>query len=157
MTDLQILTAVKNSGGTIRYTDLLNLGLTDAAFDPLADRARIHVLRYAGALSGDLSAYSSVSITAQGRLLLAQLQTEVSLQQEKEQKEHDAQQAAEEKERQYLSREESRKQADRKAEHAFQYKLSLLNALLTFVSGLISGAVLANLDRLVPWIISFFH
>lgn len=81
MTDLQILTAVKNSGGTIRYTDLLNLGLTDAAFDPLADRARIHALRYAGALSGDLSACSSVSFTAQGHLLLAKLQSEDSIQQ----------------------------------------------------------------------------
>lgn len=80
-----------------------------------------------------------------------------SIRQENERKENEKQKAAENKERDRLNWEQSCKEADRKAEHAFQYKLTFLNAFLTFASGLISGAILSNLDRLVPWFFSLFH
>lgn len=80
-----------------------------------------------------------------------------SIRQENERKENEKQKAAEDKERNRLNWEQSCKDADRKAEHAFQYRLSFLNAFLTFSSGLVSGAVLANLDRLIRWLISLFH
>lgn len=80
-----------------------------------------------------------------------------SIQQDNERKENEKQKAAENKERDRLNWEQSCKEAERKAEHAFQYKLTFLNAFLTFVFGLISGAILSNLDRLIPLFISLIH
>lgn len=77
------------------------------------------------------------------------------IRQENERKENEAQKAAEKKDKEHLNREAPRKQASNKTEHAFQYKHSLLNALLTFVSGLISGAILSNLERIILLISDF--
>jgi hypothetical protein len=38
MTELQILNAVKNNGGSIEFTALLNLGKTDLTWEPVADQ-----------------------------------------------------------------------------------------------------------------------
>ena len=66
-------------------------------------------------------------------------------------------QADEQKERDRLNREESRKEADRKAEHSFQYKLSLMNAFLNFFLMFLSGVLVGNLDRIIPWISGLFN
>jgi len=70
MTDLQILTAVKNNNGTISYIDLLNLNLSDAYRDPSADKARIDQMIKDGFLEGRTDAYCQISITKPGRLRL---------------------------------------------------------------------------------------
>lgn len=114
-------------------------------------RARVDIEDGLWALSPD----GERVLEAHRKKLLASRYQE-SIRQENERKENEKQQAADKKEHDRLDREESRRQADRKAEHAFQYKLSLLNAFLAFVSGVASGAVLANLDRIIPWIISLF-
>jgi DNA-binding PadR family transcriptional regulator len=92
----------------------------------------------------------------QVRRELDELRERESTRQENERKENEKQKAAEKKEQERVNREQSCKEAERKAEHAFQYKLSLFNAFLTFISGLITGAILSNLDRLIPRIISLF-
>lgn len=70
MTDIQILTAVKNNGGSINYVDLLNLNLSEAYRDPRADKCRINKLIESKYLSGKTEAHSTISITNKGRLFL---------------------------------------------------------------------------------------
>ncbi len=70
MTDLQILTAVKNNNGAINYTDLLNLNMSDAYRDPSADKYRINKLIEQKYLKGSTEAYGTISITDNGRLFL---------------------------------------------------------------------------------------
>ncbi len=41
---------------------------------------------------------------------------------------------------------------DRATEHRFQIQLTFLQASLSFGFGLISGAILSNLDRIIPWV-----
>lgn len=105
--------------------------------------------------------FCRIRISRQGLLLLfseeERLRKEESIRQENERNENERQKAAQQQENDRLDREELRKQADRKAEHAFQYKLSLMNAFLTFVSGLITGAILSNLNEIIPWLLTLFH
>lgn len=70
MTELQILSAVKNNGGVIQYTELLSLNLSDEYQDPQADKARIVKMINEGLLSGTAEAYSCICITATGRMHL---------------------------------------------------------------------------------------
>ena len=70
MTELQILSVIKNNGGSIGYTDLLNQNLTDTNRDPSADKARIEQMIQRGLLEGRTDAYCSISITNPGRLHL---------------------------------------------------------------------------------------
>lgn len=100
-----------------------------------------------------LSEYGKRALSAHRKILDEKRERE-SIRQENERKENGKQQAAEQKENERFNREQSCKEAERKAEHAFQYKLSFLNAFLTFISGLISGAILSNLDRIILWVVS---
>ena len=70
MTEFQILSAIKNNGGNIGYTDLLNLNMTDPVRDPLADKARIEQMIRNGLLNGATDAYCLISITDAGRRYL---------------------------------------------------------------------------------------
>lgn len=70
MTELQILSAIKNSGGSIQYTALLSLNVSDTHQDALADKARIEKMIEDKLLSGKTEAYCSISITNPGRLHL---------------------------------------------------------------------------------------
>ena len=70
MTDIQILTAVKNNNGSIKYVDLLNLNLSDAYRDPSADKCRINKLIGDKYLKGNTEAHGTISITDNGRLFL---------------------------------------------------------------------------------------
>lgn len=70
MTELQILSAVKNNGGNIAFTSLLNLSITDTHQDPIADTARIEQMIKDDLLSGSTTAYGSISITKEGRVFL---------------------------------------------------------------------------------------
>lgn len=79
------------------------------------------------------------------------------LRQENERKEKAKIEEDNKKEQERLNWELSCKEAERKAEHKFQYKLTFLNAFLTFVSGFASGAILTNLDQIIPWIVSLFE
>lgn len=45
---------------------------------------------------------------------------------------------------------------DRASEHRFQIQLTFLQAALSFGFGLVSGAILANLDRIIPWVLHGF-
>ena len=73
MTELQILSAVKNNGGSIGYVDLLNIGLSDPEVDALADRDLIRKLIASDVLSGKQEAYSQISFGKNGRLRLKEL------------------------------------------------------------------------------------
>lgn len=70
MTELQILSAVKNNGGCIEYVSLLNLNITDTNRDALADKARIENLISSKLLKGKAEAYCTITITDEGRLYL---------------------------------------------------------------------------------------
>lgn len=70
MTELQILSVIKNKGGSIGYTDLLNQNLTDSNRDSRADKARIEQMIQKGLLEGRTDAFCSISITDTGRLRL---------------------------------------------------------------------------------------
>ena len=79
MTDLQILTAVKDHHG-LQYTELLNLGLSCPNHDPIADNAQIEKLIQDKYLAGRAEAYCTVRLTNKGRLYLQQLQQELDKQ-----------------------------------------------------------------------------
>lgn len=165
MTDFEyeILQFIRTFDGDPRWTDVLNEFLPSNR-DGDANRV-LKVFLSDGTLenASHTSRPPNCKLKLSGKSFLLLLKEQErrekleSIHQENERKENEKQQAAEQKERDRLNREELRKQADRKAEHAFQYKLSFLNAFLTFASGLITGAVLANLDRLIPWIVSLFN
>ena len=70
MTEFQILSAIKNNGGSIEYTALLNLNITDTNRDGLADKARIEQMIKDDLLKGKTDAYCHISITDPGRLYL---------------------------------------------------------------------------------------
>ena len=70
MTELQILSAVKNSGGSIQYTALLSLNASDTHLDPIADKERIDEMIEKKLLSGKTEAYYNISITKEGRMYL---------------------------------------------------------------------------------------
>lgn len=74
MTELQILSAIKNNGGSIEFTSLLNLNMTDTKRDILADKARIKQMIEKGLLEGKADAFSYVSISDRGRLYLQNAQ-----------------------------------------------------------------------------------
>lgn len=87
MTELQILSAVKNNGGSIGYVDLLNIGLSDPEFDSLADRDLIRTLIASDVLSGKQEAYSQISFGKNGRLRLRELNQQDQERAQKEDKE----------------------------------------------------------------------
>ena len=74
MTEFEILSAVKNSGGSIAYIELLNIGKSDPEWDSLTDRDLIKKLIESNILSGKQEAYGSISFGADGRLRLKELQ-----------------------------------------------------------------------------------
>ncbi len=76
MTDLQILTTVRDNGGSMEYTALLNHGLSYPNHDSLADMARIEKLIEDKHLLGKTEAYSTIALRKHGRLYLQALQQE---------------------------------------------------------------------------------
>lgn len=74
MTEFQILSAIKNSGGSIGYIDLLNIGKSDPVWDSLTDRDLVNRLLESNILSGNPGAYGSISFGKDGRLRLKELQ-----------------------------------------------------------------------------------
>lgn len=60
-------------------------------------------------------------------------------------------QEEQEEARRIAEREAAAKAAERTSDRKFQIRLTFLQAFLSFFTGLISGAVLSNLDRLLPW------
>lgn len=163
MTDFEyeVLQFIRTFDGNPRWIDVLNAFLPSHR-DGDANRV-LEILLSDGTLenASPSSRPPRCTLKLSGKAFLLLLEDQERreklrlVQQENERKEKQ-QQAAEKKERNRLAREDSRKEADRKAEHKFQYKLTFLNAFLTFTSGLISGAILANLDRIIPWIVSLF-
>lgn len=61
-------------------------------------------------------------------------------------------QAEEQKELERIVRDKSDREADRHAEHRFQARISFGNT----VFGMILGALISNLDRIIEWFISLF-
>ena len=74
MTELQILNAVNNNGGSIDYVGLLNLGLTDPVRSSVADKRLIEKMIKDQILSGKTEAYSLITFGRDGRLRLRELQ-----------------------------------------------------------------------------------
>ena len=70
MTETQILSVIKNNGGSIEYTALLNQNLTDSNRDVFADKERIKQMINDNLLTGETEAYSRISISNKGRLYL---------------------------------------------------------------------------------------
>lgn len=164
MTDFEyeILQFIRTFDGNPRWIDVLNAFLPSHR-DGDANRV-LEILLSDGTLenASPSSRPPRCTLKLSGKAFLLLLEDQERreklrlVQQENERKEKEQQQADEQKEQDRFHREQSCKEADRKAEHAFQYKLTFLNAFLTFASGLISGAILANLDRLIPWVLSLF-
>ena len=80
MTELQILSAIQNNGGSIEFTDLLNQGLTDPKPDPTSDKLRLKRLLSAKYISGKLGAYEWLYLTPEGIARLDQMQQELQKQ-----------------------------------------------------------------------------
>lgn len=74
MTELQILNAVKNSGGSIGFVELLNMGKTDSSLDSFADKRLIEKLIESEVLSGRTEAYALITFGKDGHLRLRDLQ-----------------------------------------------------------------------------------
>lgn len=164
MTDFEyeVLQFIKTFDGNPRWIDILNAFLPTKR-DGDANRV-LNVFLSNGTLENasptNRPPNCKLKLSDKAFLLLLKEQERreklESIQKENERKENEKQQAAEQKENERFNREQSCKEADRKAEHAFQYKLTFLNAFLTFISGMISGAIISNLDRIIPWILSLF-
>lgn len=148
MTELQILNAVANNGGSIGYTELMNQGLSDSVFDPLTDRALIRALHKSGALSGDLAAYGTVFISDEGRLHLHQLQQEASIRAENVRRE----QAEEQQKLEQIAADKAERKAEQRTERVFQIFLAFLQALLSFAVGLLAEHYLGILN----WLLALF-
>lgn len=74
MTELQILNAVKNNGGSIDFVELLNMGKTDSSLDSFADKRLIEKLIKSEVLSGRTEAYALITFGKEGHLRLRDLQ-----------------------------------------------------------------------------------
>lgn len=74
MTELQILNAVKNNGGSIDFVELLNFGKVNQSWEPVADQKLIEELIGNKVLSGKSEAYSLISFGEKGLLRLRDLQ-----------------------------------------------------------------------------------
>ena len=77
MTDFQILDAIRNNGGSIGFTDLLNQGLSMSKPDGNADKYRIQRLLADHYISGDASAYGTIRIESKGLVLLEQIEQQL--------------------------------------------------------------------------------
>lgn len=84
MTELQILTAVRNNKGPISYATLLGLNLAEPTPDSVSDKALITSLIEQKYLTGRTAAYSTISITEKGRLRLNHLNDIEKLKQKQE-------------------------------------------------------------------------
>lgn len=73
MTDLQILSAIKNNGNSIEFTSLMNLSLSDPEIDLQLTKSKIAKLKDKGYVKGNLDAYSSINLTESGNLYLEHL------------------------------------------------------------------------------------
>ena len=73
LTELQILSAIKNNGNSIEFTSLMNLSLSDPEVDLRLTKSKITKLKDDGYIKGNLDAYSSISLTESGNLRLEHL------------------------------------------------------------------------------------
>lgn len=74
MTEFQILTAIRNNGGSIGFTDLMDLGLLGSKPDGNADKYRIERLLVDHYISGDARADGTIRMEPKGTVLLDQLE-----------------------------------------------------------------------------------
>lgn len=74
MTDFQILTAIRNNGGSIGFTDLLNQGFLYPKPDGKVDKYRIENLLADHYISGDTSAHGTIRMEPKGTVLLEQIE-----------------------------------------------------------------------------------
>ena len=74
MTDFQILAAIRNNGGSIGFTNLLDKGLSDPKPDGEVDKYRIKKLLADHYISGDASAYGTIRMEPKGTVLLEQIE-----------------------------------------------------------------------------------
>lgn len=140
MTELQILSAVKNNGGYIDFAELINHGKTDIGWEPKTDQYQIEKLIEANVLSGKPEPFTTISFGKAGLLRYKDLLLQ-------EESNRQAQKASIEKQSR-LQGELARKQAKEKTEKQRQ---RIFEVFLVIIS-----SVLSNLDRIIPWIISLF-
>lgn len=140
MTELQILTAIDNNGGRMKFAELMNLGKTDQNWMPNADHQRICQLIDAKVLSGKTEAYGSISFGEKGVLRYQDL----ILQQEADRKAREASEKEQLRLQRELASKQAKEYAEKKRQRIFEIFLAIFSALLS------------NIDRIVPWFISLF-
>ena len=139
MTELDVLTILKDNNGRFSFVELLNHGRSDAVSNPSADKVLIRRMIKDGTLRGETSAYSTIYLTDAAYLRLREL----------EEQEHKAQESAKEK-------------TEKEKQQRFENKLAVLNTttpIVTFIIGLLIGSTdqIAGLfSRLWHWILSLF-
>lgn len=74
MNTFQVLSVIRENGGTIGFVDLLNQGLSNPNSDSLADKQRIQNLLAEGYISGNTEAYGTIRMEPKGTVLLDQLE-----------------------------------------------------------------------------------
>ena len=119
MTELQILSAIKNNGGTIDYAQLINLGRTDTGWDPVTDKRLIQKLIQQQILSGKTDAYSTITFGTKGLLRYKELKQ--------------------------LEDDLANQVADKKSEKNSNRRFQLLNTIL----GAVIGAIVTILIQLI--------
>lgn len=83
MTEFQILSAIRDSRPSIRYVDLLTLGLKDQMPNGQLDKLRLKFLLSEGYISGRLEPNARLSITPKGVVLLDELEKSFNQQAQK--------------------------------------------------------------------------
>ena len=121
MTDFQILTAIRNNGGTIEFTDLLNQGLSDPKHNPVADKHRILNLLSDNCISGRPIAYGTICMEPKGTALLDQFEEKIK---------QDAQYRADEV-------------AKEKRERKFSIALTIFSELIAFALGFLTHILIS--------------
>lgn len=154
MTDfeLEILRFLRFSDAPVLWCDLLNRYSPPR---PVADVDAVLRLLLADGLVEKNSPSSAPPFCS---LVLSESGL-IQLIQEEEHRKHIIQK---EQHKQQQSRAEARRAAEdhaaeRKADQRFQITLSLSTAIFNVLANILLGALLSNLDRLIPWLSSFFH
>lgn len=121
MTDFQILTAIRNNGGSIGFTDLLNQGLSDPKPDTKADKHRVENLLADRYISGDACAYGTLRMERKGTALLDQLEQKLN----------------------QLEKDRADEVSKEKRERKFSIVLAILSELLAFALGFLTHILIS--------------
>ena len=120
MNDYQILSAVRENGGSITFKELMDMGLSDKKHNPVEDSYRIENLLSGGFLSGSIAPYGRIRMERKGTALLDLLEQKL----------------------QELENQRADKIAEQEKQRQFSVKLAILSEVISFLLGFLLRALL---------------